>query len=69
LFRGVPTALDELLIPRGSGIRSSLLGATPFFAAFFVVVNIHHYFMDAVIWRRQNPDMRHLRASTGREQG
>ncbi len=63
LFRGVPTALDELLVPRASGSSASLLGATPFFAAFFVVVNIHHYLMDAVIWRRENPDMRHLRAS------
>jgi len=26
-----------------------------------VVVNIHHYFMDHVIWRRDNPDTRYLR--------
>jgi hypothetical protein len=35
---------------------------TPFFAAFFVVVNLHHYLMDTVIWRRDNPEMRYLRA-------
>jgi hypothetical protein len=29
-------------------------------AAFFVVVSIHHYFMDAVIWRRENPETRYL---------
>jgi hypothetical protein len=29
-------------------------------AASYVVVNIHHYFMDSVIWRRENPDMRYL---------
>jgi hypothetical protein len=37
------------------------LGATPYFAAIFVFVNVHHYFMDNVIWRRENPAMRHLR--------
>ena len=37
------------------------LGATPYFAAFFAFVNIHHYFMDHVIWRRENPETRHLR--------
>ncbi|MEI9947596.1 MAG: hypothetical protein WDO74_01065 [Pseudomonadota bacterium] len=37
------------------------LGATPYFAAFFVFVNVHHYFMDNVIWRRENPDTRFLR--------
>lgn len=37
------------------------LGATPYFAAIFVFVNVHHYFMDNVIWRRENPEMRHLR--------
>ena len=37
------------------------LGETPFFAAFFVVVNVHHYFMDHVIWRRENPDTRFLK--------
>jgi len=29
-----------------------------------VFVNIHHYFMDNVIWRRDNPDMRFLRNDT-----
>ena len=62
LFRGIPTALDELLVPRALGGSASRLGATPFFAAFFVAVNLHHYLMDAVIWRRENPDMRYLRA-------
>jgi len=27
-------------------------------------VNIHHYFMDHVIWRRDNPDTRFLRGAT-----
>jgi hypothetical protein len=64
LFRGVPTLLDELLVPaprRGS--PADALGSTPFFAVFFVAVNLHHYFMDHVIWRRENPDTRYLRAA------
>jgi hypothetical protein len=65
LFRGAPTFLDEAFVPRARGAAAPALGAlgeTPFFAAFFVVVSIHHYFMDSVIWRRENPDTRYLRA-------
>jgi hypothetical protein len=62
LFRGAPTFLDGLYAPRPlRGTAPDALGATPFFAAFFVVVNIHHYFMDYVIWRRDNPETRYLR--------
>ena len=32
-----------------------------YFAAIFLFVNIHHYFMDHVVWRRENPDTRYLR--------
>ena len=46
---------------RVRGAEPDALGETPFFAAFFVFVNIHHYFMDHVIWRRENPDTRYLR--------
>jgi hypothetical protein len=54
IFHAGPTLLDEGLAARGA------LGATPFFAAIFAFVNIHHYFMDAVIWRRENPLTRYL---------
>ena len=65
LFRGAPTLLDELLVPRlRRGQVPDALGQTPFLAAFFVVVNLHHYFMDHVIWRRENPDTRFLRSAT-----
>jgi hypothetical protein len=57
VLRGGPAFLDGLAIEHGA------LGATPFFAAFFVVVNLHHYFMDHVIWRRENPETRHLRVA------
>jgi hypothetical protein len=61
LFRGAPSLLDAALVPDWSrSLANRALGETPFFAAFFVVVNIHHYFMDYVIWRRENPDTQYL---------
>lgn len=61
LFRGAPGYLDGIFVARPSrGGATDALGETPFFAAFFVVVNIHHYFMDNAIWRRDNPDTRYL---------
>lgn len=62
LFRGAPQLLDGMLATHwGTDAAAEALGETPVFAAFFVVVNIHHYLMDAVIWRRENPDTRYLR--------
>jgi len=58
LFHAAPAALDDLLVPRRS--RFTALGPTPYFAAIFAVVNIHHFFMDYVIWRRDNAKMRYL---------
>lgn len=59
LFHGIPDFFDDAFVPRSSA--RTALGATPWLAAFTVFVNIHHYFMDAVIWRRENPDTRWLR--------
>jgi hypothetical protein len=59
LFDLLPMALDDLAAPAG-GFADASLGATPCFAALYAFVNIHHYFMDAVIWRRDNPGTRHL---------
>jgi len=65
LFRGAPTLLDELFVPPlRRGQVPDLLGQTPFFAAFFAALNLHHYCMDHVIWRRENPDTRFLRSAT-----
>lgn len=63
LFHGAPEALDTLLMPRPrrGALPPDDLGWTPCFAALFTFVNIHHYFMDHVIWRRENPDTRYLR--------
>ena len=60
LFHLGPSVLDAWLTPARSATTD--LGATPYFAALFAVVNLHHYFMDAVLWRRDNPLTRHLRA-------
>lgn len=61
LFHLAPWALDDGFVrPRD---RDSALGPTPYFAAIYAFVNIHHYFMDHVIWRRENPLTRYLRAT------
>ena len=63
LLRFAPSLLDAALVPRPRrGQMPGPMGETPFFAAFYVVVNLHHYAMDAVIWRRDNPETRWLRA-------
>lgn len=61
LLRGAPALLDDGV---ALGDPTGALGPTPFFAAFAIVINIHHYFMDNVIWRRDNPETRYLRALT-----
>lgn len=62
LFHAAPELLDGAFAraTRASAVDFAL-GATPFFAAFFAFVNVHHYFMDHVIWRRENPETRFLR--------
>jgi hypothetical protein len=60
LFHGLPGLLDGMFMPRHVRMPPSDLGAAPFVAAFYVVVNIHHYFMDTVLWRRENPESRYL---------
>lgn len=32
------------------------LGGTVFLYAAFVIINVHHYFIDNVMWRRENPE-------------
>jgi hypothetical protein len=62
LFHGAPTFLDTAFVSKAK-VRAAMdpLGETPFFATLFVFVNIHHYFMDHAVWRRENPDTRYLR--------
>lgn len=55
LFHAAPSFGDELFYAASASASSnSMLGPTPYFAAIFAVVNIHHYFLDSVIWRRDN---------------
>jgi hypothetical protein len=61
LFHLLPSALDAALVDARAA-RFSDLGPTPYFAALFTFVNLHHYLMDFVIWRRENPETRYLRA-------
>jgi len=58
-FHLLPELLDSarLLVPKHAPAD---LGPTPWFAALFAFVNIHHYLMDAVIWRRENPETAYL---------
>lgn len=61
LFHGAPNLLDAAFFaPRSRHTDPGDLGVTPCFAAFYACVNIHHYFMDHVIWRRENPETRYL---------
>jgi hypothetical protein len=60
LFHLLPSALDHALVDARAA-RSSDLGPTPYFAALFAFVNLHHYFMDFVLWRRENSETRYLR--------
>jgi hypothetical protein len=62
VFHGVPDILDgaRLTEHRHARVPFGALGLTPYFAACFAFVNLHHYFMDNVIWRRENPETRFL---------
>lgn len=39
---------------------TQLFSGTLFFFVVWIFINIHHYFMDTVIWRRGNPDTQRL---------
>jgi hypothetical protein len=58
LFHLLPSFLDDAFAGRRH--TEGDLGPTPYFAALYAVVNIHHYFMDAALWRRENPETRYL---------
>jgi hypothetical protein len=61
-FHGAPTYFDDLFVSKRAAFDSPL-GLTPYFAAIYTFVNIHHFAMDAVIWRRDNPETRYLTSS------
>ncbi len=51
-FWAIPLVLDAL-IPHHEQI-----GALAFLPAAWIFINIHHYFIDNVMWRAENPDVR-----------
>ena len=38
--------------------QESVFGPTFFAFLFYISINVHHYFLDNVMWRRGNPDIR-----------
>ena len=52
-FVGAPMALQASLSP-----DATLWGPTLFLFIFTAGINVHHYFIDNVIWRRDNEDVR-----------
>lgn len=59
ILHGAPDGFDQAL-GMGDVANPGDLGVTPFLAAFVTFVNLHHYFMDSVLWRRDNPETRFL---------
>ncbi len=49
---GIPRFLDTVL-PYDQGI----FGTGLFYFSFVIFINVHHYFLDNVMWRRGNPDI------------
>ena len=52
-FIAVPVALDWAI-----AYKEELFGPSMFLAMFVVFINIHHYFLDNVMWRKENPDIK-----------
>jgi len=51
-FWVVPTALDYAV-----GYNRAIFGGQMFVFIFAIFINVHHYFLDNVMWRRENPDV------------
>lgn len=60
-FQFIPVSLD-----RGGWIRG--MGETPFLAGFLLFINIHHYFIDNVIWRSDNETVKKFLMSPVRDE-
>ncbi len=58
-FLWLPEFLDSIY-REWSPTKSEILGGTIFMASFHLFINIHHYFIDNVIWKRGNPQMKYL---------
>jgi hypothetical protein len=52
-FYVLPTLLDRTV-----SYDNDIFGVQVFYFAFHVFINVHHYFIDNVIWRADNQNMR-----------
>ena len=52
-FWGLPIMLNAT-IPYDDAV----FGSTLFLFVGWIFINVHHYFLDTVMWRRENPDTR-----------
>ena len=52
LFWILPSELGQM-----AQYNRDLFGPTLFLFIFWVFVNVHHYFLDSVMWRRENPEV------------
>lgn len=59
VLRAGPELLDTALA-LGTAPGGEALGPAPVFAVVYVAVNLHHYVMDHVIWRREHAETRWL---------
>ena len=51
-FMGVPRFIDSVL-----PYDKRVFGPSLFLFMFYIFINVHHYFLDNVMWRRGNPDV------------
>ncbi len=60
-FYGVPRSIDAFF-----PYDRHVFGPSLFVFSFYIFINIHHYFLDNVMWRRGNPDVQqYIFARTG----
>ncbi len=52
-FVGLPTFFNAHI-----AYDRALFGPSLFTFLFYIFINVHHYFLDNVMWRRENPDVR-----------
>jgi len=62
LFALIPNTLDVLarkdLLPSFFSYNTAIFGSSLYLFFMLIAINIHHYFIDNVIWRRDNPHIR-----------
>jgi hypothetical protein len=51
-FAGIPRSIDAIL-----PYDRHVFGPSLFLFLFYIFINVHHYFLDNVMWRRGNPDV------------